>query len=301
MGNKSHPLFEGIIDYAGLFPPAKLKLPDAFNSFLALQKGEFSWMVNRFVCPANQLADLASLLQDQKPDAEFFVSVIGDWADDFAEWESKLEINAQQMDSFFRQTDGLAEIAGLEIRIPSNKTPSALHDLKAFQHIDVYAEVPLNDQMAENLAAVAETDWIKAKGRTGSIHADQIPSPAALTEFLIQALDLELPFKLTAGLHEPLYHFDDGVGANLFGFLNIMAACSAHLQQTLTPAEFENILTQTTSNDAAIQTGGWSWGDYRFSAAEVESMRDCFEGFGSCSVDEPVEGLKRINMLGAQV
>src|SRR5438067_11130110 len=51
-------LLEGVIDYAGLFPPAKLPLEQAVRNYARYHSEPESWMLARFVCPEKQLADL---------------------------------------------------------------------------------------------------------------------------------------------------------------------------------------------------------------------------------------------------
>ncbi len=45
-------LLRGLIDYAGLFPPAALDLPTAVRNYQAYRRGPHSWMLARFVIPA---------------------------------------------------------------------------------------------------------------------------------------------------------------------------------------------------------------------------------------------------------
>ena len=44
-------LFTGLIDYAGLFPPAALPMADAVRNYEAYRQGEHAWMLGRFVVP----------------------------------------------------------------------------------------------------------------------------------------------------------------------------------------------------------------------------------------------------------
>ena len=57
-------LFEGIIDYAGLFPPAALPMEDAFSRYLVHRQSGDGWMLARFVCPAGRLVELEEQLTD---------------------------------------------------------------------------------------------------------------------------------------------------------------------------------------------------------------------------------------------
>src|SRR5713101_4042837 len=55
-------LLNRILDYAGLFPPAKLPLEDALRTYLRYRKeSPHRWMLGRFVCPTARLPDLLTL------------------------------------------------------------------------------------------------------------------------------------------------------------------------------------------------------------------------------------------------
>jgi hypothetical protein len=68
MSKALHALMEGLIDYAGMFPPAELDMPTAAANYESYLDGEYGWAVGRFVVPA------ARLRQD---DGRWKVSVIG--------------------------------------------------------------------------------------------------------------------------------------------------------------------------------------------------------------------------------
>jgi hypothetical protein len=61
-------LLAGLIDYAGLFPPASLSMEQALANYARYRAGEHAWMLGRFVVPAA----LASEVPEDVP-----VSVIG--------------------------------------------------------------------------------------------------------------------------------------------------------------------------------------------------------------------------------
>lgn len=48
-------LLDGLIDYAGLFPPASLPLARALANYHHYRDGKYAWIVGRFVIPASQL------------------------------------------------------------------------------------------------------------------------------------------------------------------------------------------------------------------------------------------------------
>jgi hypothetical protein len=51
-------LLEGLIDYAGLFPPAKLPMEEAVRNYAHYREAEFSWALGRFVVPAARIAEV---------------------------------------------------------------------------------------------------------------------------------------------------------------------------------------------------------------------------------------------------
>ena len=53
--------FATLIDYAGLFPPARLPMTDAVHDYRILRSGDLGWVSGRFLCPASELSDLASV------------------------------------------------------------------------------------------------------------------------------------------------------------------------------------------------------------------------------------------------
>src|SRR5438067_7404264 len=68
-------LLTGIIDYAGLFPPANLPLDQAIRHYARYRTEPESWMLARFVCPAKRLVDMQAHRRDS-PEA-LSLSVLG--------------------------------------------------------------------------------------------------------------------------------------------------------------------------------------------------------------------------------
>ena len=57
--------FAALIDYAGLFPPASLPVPQAVDEYQRLRSGDHHWVAGRFLCRASQLTDLAATATSQ--------------------------------------------------------------------------------------------------------------------------------------------------------------------------------------------------------------------------------------------
>ena len=61
-------LLEGLIDYAGLFPPAALSMQDAVRNYARYRDEEYAWALGRFVVPGDRAHEVPS---------EFPLSVLG--------------------------------------------------------------------------------------------------------------------------------------------------------------------------------------------------------------------------------
>jgi hypothetical protein len=56
-----HALLAGTLDYAGLFPPASLSMPDAAANYARYRSGEHAWLLGRFVVPARRIGELGGV------------------------------------------------------------------------------------------------------------------------------------------------------------------------------------------------------------------------------------------------
>ena len=62
MKNSLQTLMNGLIDYAGLFPPAKLPLNEAVAEYISHFKDNKKWILGRFIIPVSQLKDLEEFI-----------------------------------------------------------------------------------------------------------------------------------------------------------------------------------------------------------------------------------------------
>lgn len=286
-----------LIDYAGLFPPQSHDLETAVDEYFQYVSGKDGWIVSRFVCPAKRLSDLQTLLQARPNRPDMPVSVIGTGGADLDTWETNLEDDARLITAFEEAMGESAPIEAFEIALPgSGEVAPVIKDLKAFESIEIFLEVPLTMDLSAAFDQMADVDWILAKARTGSVRAEDIPTADQLAKFLKEALDTEVPFKLTAGLHQPFAHHDASVGAELFGFLNVLVAITAHLREDLAMPEWVRILTDQDSKNWSLQPGGVEYMGTLFSWEELEDARSFFIAVGSCSVDEPLEALEAFSI-----
>jgi len=279
-------LLEGVIDFAGLYPPATLSMEEALGRYLKGLAGPEAWILGRFVCGAGRLDELSNLLDLNLTAPPIEVTVVGSSADG---WDNGLEEAVNQMNAFLKSAGERATIEAFETRLPdSGPVERYLMDLNGFRDAEVYLEVPWSRDTTDTLTAIADSEWLGAKARTGGT---DVPSPEALAGFLRDCVDLDLRFKLTAGLHEPLSH-----GAS-FGFLNCLTATGLALVEDFSRKELADVLADADSAHWRFLHQELSWQGASIPLDDLEETRELFRGFGSCSIDEPLEGLDRLGLL----
>src|SRR5437899_1834715 len=69
--------FENIIDYAGMFPPAKLPMAEALQNYTRYAAGPDAWMLGRFVCTIAELCNLVALVRGMSDWHEIAVAGLG--------------------------------------------------------------------------------------------------------------------------------------------------------------------------------------------------------------------------------
>lgn len=290
-------LLEGVIDYAGLFPPAKLPLSEAVEEFLGIVAGPDKWIVDRFACPVGKLRDLAVELAEHPEEPFVPVAVIGSSHLDHKHWKHGLEHDAGEMLKFQELAENHAEIQAFEVRVPDHQhVEQYARDLKSFANIDLFLELPWEGEMAGSLAILAEGELACAKARTGGLEASAFPSAQDLAGFIQQCVQLDLGFKLTAGLHHPLPTRDETTGATMHGFINVLAATTFALSEDFSRREVQDVLEETDPKAFAFKRDTLVWRGHKATLDDIENARTLFFSFGSCSVREPLEGLEGMGL-----
>jgi len=284
-------LLSGAVDYAGLFPPASLPLPETLARYGTYAEGPEAWALGRLVLPASRLADLPPSLAPAR------------------RWDVSILIG-NDVDGDLRQTRALAQrrpgfrVASLEGAASGRealpgfaaRVGRAAADLQAV----AYVELPLTADLGPALDAVRD-HGLRAKARTGGIAAAAIPEPRLVLAFLRAAFDRELPFKLTAGLHHAvrgpraLTYEPHAATATMHGFLNVLMA--AALLAARTPAAgVEAALHEGDGRAFRFEDGTVTWGEHRAGLGDIRRARERLVSFGSCSFEEPVQELKALGL-----
>lgn len=289
-------LLEGLVDYAGLFPPAALSMADAAAEYARWRKSPEAWMLGRFVLPAARLRDLARDADAHLPEAGAgepwrLSALVG----------ADVHGDSSLVSSFNRSHAGRAVVDAVELKAAS--PPDADAALEALPPgLTSFVEVPLGEEL-DGLLATLRRRGARAKARTGGVVADAIPDPAALARFIAACAAASVPWKATAGLHHPvrgertLTYEPGSPRAVMHGFLNVFAA-AAFAGGGAPAADLEAVLREEDPAAFRLDEDGLCWRHLRVATAELErSRRDFASSFGSCSFAEPVADLRSLGVL----
>jgi hypothetical protein len=302
-------LLDSVLDYAGLFPPAKLDMQPTVANFARYRKGPDSWMLARLIVPVTRFPEFVEHAEEFLPvtaDAEgeepWPLSVLVAPASDrqiVADLERIENFNERMGDRDFSRVEGRAVIDTIETKATTpNEIDRALEYVP--DEIFAYFEVPVDADPRGLVAAMASLD-AGAKIRTGGLTPDAHPTPEQVARFLKACRAAEVPFKATAGLHHPCRRMATDVGCMQFGFLNMFAAgCMLWNDDAMSEKELEQILVE--ENAAAFEFGptGLAWRKRFLKFDQIATARERFaHSFGSCSFDEPLADLRALGLLPA--
>ncbi len=304
-------LLTGLIDFAGLFPPAAMDMAAAVRAYAGYRSGPNAGYLGAIVVPATRLDEFASAVSQfggVRPGEPLWpVSVLaGDPAD--ADLERALEFDRPAGPG-----SGL-QVVSIEAKAQSAATVERM-SAAVPEAVGVAFEIPLSLAREERRAVLAA---VKAAGRTaklrtGGITPEAIPSTSQVAGFIWDCARAGVAFKATAGLHHPvraeqrLTYAPDSPRAVMHGFVNVFLAAAAawallHDEAAWSvvepPGEVTGILEER--NASAFMPGGdaMRWRDVVISAADIARARNALaRSFGSCSFEEPMTDLQALGWL----
>lgn len=282
-------LLVGLVDYAGLFPPAALPMRVAVEQYALYRTGENRSMLGRFVLPVARLSEFAERVSDlRQANDEWRLSVIATATD----VEAITAFNARHaghvlVDAIEAKVNWPAEIAALEVFAGA---------------FDVYVEIPVAGDIEPLIRAIKDHGF-SAKLRTGGVTHEAFPSPHQLAAALAACVKAELSLKATAGLHHPLrgdykltYAADSPTGT-MFGFLNVFLA-TMFLQLGMSETAAAALLVERDPAAIVLDSDSIRWRGHRLTTADIQRLREQgAHSFGSCSFTEPVSDLTSLGLL----
>lgn len=314
----------GIIDYAGMFPPANLELKPAFQNYLNYISSDDEWMMDKFVCSmksfgtiADTNTDVYKLLKNYTSERRVSFSLLLTGGKTAKEFLKSFETDLKQVNDFIGNND--VEINSFEVKIPNELFDKFnTNALKIFfkdyrdmlnsfdkQESSVFFEPPVNDnykfvfeKFAHTAAEIIDENRKGFKLRTGGITPELFPSTEQVSFALKTCRDNKVRFKATAGLHHPVRHYNDSVSTKMHGFLNIFGAGVLAYSNLLSLKEINEIIQDEHSVSFVFTEDKFKWNDIPADADSITNARKEFvNSFGSCSFDEPKDDLKNLNLL----
>ena len=322
----------GLVDYAGLFPPAALAVEPALALYGRYRTSGDAWMLGRFLVPAARLAEADPFVAGLPGDAPVRFSVLGAPApaplvgpepaavapDPAVAWLAAAEAVVAEARAFEARHAGLVVVDAFELRAPialardADALSGALGALAPRLAegpggpARVAVEIPfLSDPDATEPAAYAlaeangrlRRDAFAAKVRCGG---EGVPGVEALAHALTLVRRAGVAFKATAGLHHPLRHAVAGEpGAH--GFVNVFGGAVLAAVHSLPAHDLAEILD---SRDAAEWALGDTlrWTSLAARPEQIEAARSRVAlAYGSCSFDEPTGDLRALGWLDEKV
>jgi hypothetical protein len=301
--------FEGLIDYAGLFPPATLPLEEARRQYQEARHEDASWILGRFIVPASRVCELGVLQQTRAPAEPTPLSVIVDGSLDPRQWFASVQGLLAAIGRVRESVPSL-RVHALEVPLAPLSAAretfdaaigqlGALVDVAGLHDLPVYVELPGGKRWREllpgGMAALARAG-LNAKLRCGGVTESAFPPVADVAAFIATAAAEGVAFKATAGLHHPVRHVDASTGFTMHGFLNLLGA--AALAPRFDLDALLQIVAEEDVRAFAFDDTTFAWRDRCVNLDDLRSTRACaFAGYGSCSFDEPIADLTALGLF----
>lgn len=293
-------LAAGLVDYAGLFPPAQLGMAEAMRNYAAYLSGPHAWMLGRFVAPVARLEEFDAVAAELLPSGEGSVpwriaALAGE--DLAADAQAALKFNCRH---WAGSAIGHAVIDTIELRAAPDFDAAAAR-AKAPDFFTLYVEIAPGADARSMLDSVQRAG-ARAKIRTGGVTTGAFPAPDDVLGFLAACAERRLAFKATAGLHHavraeyPLTYESDSARGTMYGFLNVFLAAAA-LIAGAKGDEALAILLESDLSAFRFDDRGVTWHERLLSLEEIARSRELATSFGSCSFREPVDELLAAGLI----
>jgi hypothetical protein len=285
-GSLAHSASLGLIDFAGLFPPAALDMHSAVRQYLEYSHGAYRRALGRFIINLEQFPYFWDAAGDYVRGLPLSVIVApeADWDDLRRLLDKGYSIEAVEI----KQTVSAAEVKRLAPLVPAG--------------VMAYFETPVYGITVQMLSAV-EAAGARVKLRLGGTSADAFPKPQGIAQILSELATRRMIFKATAGLHHavrgryPLTYAPESPTAVMHGFINL-ACAAAVLYFGGETQEAAEVLEEEWPGAWQVTPEAVAWRQNSWNADELGEVRkEFFAGFGSCSFEEPVRELEALKWL----
>ena len=297
--NAAHVLLEGLIDYAGLFPPASLDMRSAVKAYAEYKSGDDRKFLGRFILPASRLGEFANaaapFLETSENPWRLSVTVPGNPAQ---ARDAIVEFNR-----YMAAGDEIPHVQCDAVEIPVRTSDEIEVALATFpETLELFVEIPVQTDPTAAISRLSGTR-ARAKIRTGGVVESAFPSSQQIIRFMRACFDNQVPFKATAGLHHslrgsyPLTYESDAPRGTMYGYLNIFLA-AAFLEAGMDDADLIQLLEETNPKALILDDDCVRWRSFAIPTSELSDTRRLFAiSFGSCSFVEPVSEARELNLI----
>ena len=280
------PEYAAMVDDAAMFPPGNAPLAEAVADYRRHSAAPHADLVGPLVVSDVRLPEVVELLATADDPEPLPVTVVvsgGAGAlEPAARWTDRsplldprgFEIALRDLDDLAGAARKVVAAADLGLDVPVYVEPPVVQPPGGPGH-GWYAA----------LDEVAAAD-LRLKFRTGGVSAELFPSAADLGTAIDAALDRELPFKCTAGLHHAVRHRAEVTGFEHHGFLNLLLAVRATL-------DGEDVTAALEEQDAAVVVARLG----QLGSEALVRARRWFTSFGCCGVTDPYRDLVALGLL----
>lgn len=270
-------LLRGAVDYAGLSPPAELSMNGAVEHYARYRAGSYRWMLGKFVVPSSRLNELDNRLASINSDDVWPVTVLCS--------------GVEEVEGALAATCALVEIRSLEVKLSGPDDVRLLTQARP-SGVEFFVEPRafLASESVSSWLDPLKASNVSLKIRTGGSRAEQIPTSEQLAWVIRECASRRLPLKATAGLHHP-------IGNGSHGFLNVLMASAVALEGA-PAADVEELLDDDEPGAFVFEDTHAVWQQHVIRMESITASRELlFRCFGSCSFEEPVEGLEELGLL----
>lgn len=297
----------GLIDYAGVYPPAGLSVAEGMGNYRRYRQGENGWMLGRFVLPVGRLGEVTDEMLAGDELLNFVV--VGRGGHDGETWLDNLKEDVVEIEEFVeRHVNAYVDV--LEVPLPLGVLREGnVDELKilldqAYELLDQtpYYEVPFMgpfgqgwEEMVKTAVTAIRTHYGVAgfKLRCGGAEAHQVPTSEQVAYGIKLCIDNGIALKCVSGLYRPVRQFDGEKNVKTHGFLNVFGAGLLAEHEDLLRS---GVLAVVEEEDAAafvFDEDGFRWGEWQVPVEAIESIReDTLIGLGSSLFGEVCEGLR---------
>lgn len=273
-------MWSGLFDDAAVYPPSYTPLPEAIAAYRAHRGSWYAPLVGPLLVPPSRCVELFRYVASGSTPLRVGLTIRPGIDPEL------LAMATAGLSATSRIGVVIAELGWFpewrELNLNARELPVAL-------------EVPRGEAqhaaLADIRSAREEGARVGAKFRTGTTPTWAWPDEDELADFLVEAVERRLPFKLTGGLHHAVRgrYSAHGEESENHGLLNVVLALAAALASANESVVATTLADRDTDRLVARVRD--------LTPDQVTSIRDRFVAYAVCDVTDPIGELDELGLL----